>query len=535
MSYIQPNSRIEFFDDIGISQDYNDTLYFETLEQKDNYFSTIDRLAHVDRCYYVRERRGFVRVELPMNTMIHAQYMRFQNTSYGLKWWYAFVTDVIYINDNTTEVQFEFDPMMSWMGEFSLSECYIERQHSETDEIGDNLVAEPVQLGTYVANFNQPTGYFTSWTYLVFLSPNVLGQIASAQDCSEYLGIYSGLAVLAYIDDGTAEAKLASLRVLAGVFGEVQMVAYVPSYFIPYIKDNPDFSDHQTPPVVLSHSITRSAIYNGLDGYGLNPNEAVRNNKLYTYPYNKLTVLNTEGDAHDYRFEYFTFSNNLINFDLVGSINEKSNIIMYPKNYKGYAINEEETLTMNDFPYATWTSDAFAAYLAQTLSSNPVSNLASATRSEKIPWQASDPAQTNFESGLGQTSIPISILTNVASNLGKAILRPNEVTGGYATDASVLYGKKDFYFVRKTINYESAKIIDNFFTMFGYAQKKIGVPNMNARQRFTFVKTIGCKINCRCPASDADFIESVFNRGIRFWKNHTDIGHYSIDNLPIGG
>ncbi len=95
MAYVQPNSRIEFFTDLGISQDYNDTLYFATEAQKDTYFTNVDnRLAHVDRCYYTRDNRGFVRVELPMYTLISAQYMRFKNTSYENKWWYAFVEDV---------------------------------------------------------------------------------------------------------------------------------------------------------------------------------------------------------------------------------------------------------------------------------------------------------------------------------------------------------------------------------------------------------------------------------------------------------
>ena len=69
--------------------------------------------------------------------------------------------------------------------------------------------------------------------------------------------------------------------------------------------------------------------------------------------------------------------------------------------------------------------------------------------------------------------------------------------------------------------------------MFGYPDGTVHSPNMNARTRFTYVKTIGCKINCRCPASDADFIEELFNKGIRFWKDHTQIGNYTSPNAPI--
>ena len=555
MAYIQPQTSIEFFTDLGLSQDYNDSLYFGSEAEKDAYFTNTNyRLAHVERCTYAREHRGFVRVELPMSTMIHAQYMRFKNNGFVNKWWYAFVTDVNYINNNTTEVQFELDPLMSWMGDFTLSECFVERQHSETDGIGDNIIDEPVNIGTYVTNEMTRTGHFNNWTYIVFFSPNVLGAFTQS-DVNDDLGIYSGLSAVIFPDDGTAETALNVYRLVEAVFGAVQMVAYVPDDFIPLLTNVSGYDDpnvRQTAPVIYSHSMLRSDMFNGIDGY------SPKNNKLYTAPYNLLCVLNSEGMENDYRIEFFEDNvTHTIDFQISASVNEKTQIRLAPYSYKGQAVNEEELMTMQDFPYAAWGSDAFAAYMAQTLSDSPVRLLASAnnrisesdssyanysdmTRAVTIDDKEEETRITrNVDGAMEDTqaisggSLGVSLGIQIGANIGKAILTPNNIKGGGATDVTTLMKRKDFWFLRKSINSQSAKVIDDYFTMFGYAVKSVHEPKMHVRQRFTYVKTIGCKINCMCPASDADFIEKIFNKGVRFWVNHTDIGNYSDPNPPL--
>ena len=75
-------------------------------------------------------------------------------------------------------------------------------------------------------------------------------------------------------------------------------------------------------------------------------------------------------------------------------------------------------------------------------------------------------------------------------------------------------------------------MIDNYFDMYGYAIKQHGVPNMNARPNWTYVKTVGCVVHGSIPADDARAIEEMFDSGVRFWKNHTNIGKYNLANSP---
>ena len=532
MSYIQPNSTIDFYDDIGISQDYNDTLYFASESAKDGYFdnlSSTNRLARAEKCYYTRDNRGFVRVELPMQTLIHAQYMRFKNTGYENKWWYAFVKDVVYINDHTTEVQFDLDPMMTWMGSFSLSSCYVERQHSTSDNVGDNIVDEGLGVGDYVysyANNNVNThvrsGKFSTWVYMVFLTePAVI-----ANPVAKALGIYSGLSIYIYGDDATGIARLTDFLKLDNIITNVQMICYVPDAFIPRIPNYElpytgatDYSStsRDLSPVIFLQQLDRT--FTDIDGY-----TPVRNNKLFTYPYNMVSVWNSENKENNYAYELFEHLNNddHIYFNLHSAISEKTEILCSPRGYKGLGVAYNEMSVMNHFPVCAWTSDAFMAYLAQKLSNNT----GYASRAEK------DITAKQAITKIAEYANPAVAITAELADIGRAVLTPNEPHGESITDPLVVVKQKDFWFYRKTIRSEYAQIIDNYFTMFGYADRTVHVPNMHARTRFTYVKTIGCKINCRCPASDADFIEELFNKGIRFWVSHTDIGNYSDDN-PI--
>lgn len=589
MAYIQPNSRIEFFTDLGLSQDYNDTLFFETEHDKDLYFDNVpNRLAYVDKCYYARENRGFVRVELPMSTMISAQYMRFKNTSYENKWWYAFVKDVNYINDNTTEVQFELDTMLTWMGDFTLSQCFVERQHSLTDEIGENLVDEPVNTGEYVTIGDYETDLFSEWCYVIFMSPTVLGSFVdmNTSQIGIKLGLYNGLAIRIYEDDSDlpntntppyyGRPSLGHMNEFlhtSALIENVQMVCYVPKAFIPRIFNYQppyegayDFGDENRPsvPIEFTRSIYRNT---ALDG-----NYQPKNNKLFTFPFNFFTVWNSEGKEDTYRYELFGDNASRPYFKILSQISEKTEVSCIPMNYRGISLNYAESTNMKEFPLCSWVSDAWCAFLAQTLSSSAVriltgvsmdaltenSNTINMSRTATVQNEKSYSVtgEANFWNGnQTRTTVRQSEVQNENRPLGHHksayatdfairgslldgiyhLATPSSAHGPIGNDIMSYQREKNFWFYKKSVRAEYAKMIDDYFTMFGYAQKRIMTPQMNVRPYFTYVKTVGCKINCECPASDANTIEEIFNKGIRFWKRHTDIGHYEVNNAPMQG
>ena len=82
------------------------------------------------------------------------------------------------------------------------------------------------------------------------------------------------------------------------------------------------------------------------------------------------------------------------------------------------------------------------------------------------------------------------------------------------------------------VNNQYARMIDDFFDKYGYAVDNVKVPNISARPHWNYVKTHDCTITGSVPADDMKKICNIFNSGITFWKNGSEVGNYSLDNSP---
>ena len=50
----------------------------------------------------------------------------------------------------------------------------------------------------------------------------------------------------------------------------------------------------------------------------------------------------------------------------------------------------------------------------------------------------------------------------------------------------------NFKFYRMSVRQEYAKIIDNYFSMYGYSINEVKIPNITGRTNWNYVKTIEC-------------------------------------------
>lgn len=527
MAYIQPNSTVQFFGDLGLDSSYENTLYFATTSAKDTYFDSITKIAQASPLSYSRAERGYIRVELPMSTLISAGYMRFKNTSFENKWFYAFIKNVEYINNNVTQVNFELDVMMTWMGTFQLGECFIERQHTLTDGIGNNIVDEGLDTGEYIIEGSSTTAFFGQYVIVTIEAEDAEGEAGGILQGGVYSGCYLHIHT-------TAASATAHIQALVTAQKSDTIVAI---YMLPvhYVGDQILGTD-----APIEDNFVVEKPYSTIAGY------TPRNKKLFCYPYKCLAVYNSEGEANEYYYEYFntlpdTTSSGDASFKIYGICQAQSEIICVPQNYKGIQENLSERITMKKFPQCSWNIDEFKAYLAQKESSLMVSSYAAG---------ASGIASI-AAIGTGNTFTGISSLLNFGSQYKETLRSASELIGaqvarknGYTVmpnvakgtqDTNVLVGskKKNFYFLRKSITKNYAMVIDSYFDMFGYAIKHHAIPNMNARPNWTYVKTIGCIVHGNLPADDGAEIEKIFDNGVRFWKNHSNIGNYSLNNAPV--
>lgn len=63
---------------------------------------------------YQRVNKGTMRVGLSADSCYDCNYLMFQNSGFGSKWFYAFITSVEYVNNAVTEITFEIDVMQTW-------------------------------------------------------------------------------------------------------------------------------------------------------------------------------------------------------------------------------------------------------------------------------------------------------------------------------------------------------------------------------------------------------------------------------------
>lgn len=527
MAYIAPNSVVELFYGISLDPTYSDTLYFGTNNLKDAYFETslftnTYLLGRFTALSYNREERGFCRIQAPMAQVINANYMRFKNTSFENKWFYAFVTNVEYINNEVSQINFEIDYMMTWMGSFILEECYVVRNHTASDVFGEWLEPEPFTFNDYVYNGKEallPNGN-VEMNYAVVIMSAFSG--LSEQTSGRYIeGVYNGLNVKAYAyEDLTGINQHINSFVNPDSIINMYMckaVAVTPSGVIDSGGMTVPSSTRGTRTTVSLTPI--STLNDTLDGY------LPKNKKLYTFPYTFCSIDNGQGASIIMRYEYCGTSRTpqvQVSYNCITPVSET----LRPYNYRGCGgnIDSSMALTLCGAPLCSWVSDAFKAWVAQNSVNYSV-----------------DIAKTGLYAGLGMfgtaAKTGIETATDAIKSAYTASIEPDIVKGTVANGANIYNsGYYCFNYGRMSINHDVAQMVDKYFDLYGYAQNRLRQPSMNNRPHWTYLQTSGCHIHGNLPADHAAKIESIIDNGCRFWKDVSEIGNYSmLNNSPGGG
>ncbi len=518
--YIQPNSMVQLFSDLGLDRNYDNCLYFATTAEKDSYFDNISKIATISDISYSRSNKGFIRVANKIANIYNAGYMRFKNTNFENKWFYAFITGIEYINNDCTQINFEIDTMMSWMGVFTLGQCFVERQHTESDGIGENIADEGLNIGDYVIEGFHDYTYDLTSNVIVFVESSESGGTGGGVTG----GIYNGCQLKYFPSAEKANEHINEL-IDANKIDNVIKIYMVPAiYYAPNVTGNP--LEH------YNQRIDNTKPYASLDGY------VPKNNKLFVYPYKYAEVTNSEGDRKDFKYEYFntvpgTISSGNYSFSHQAICAATTEALFMPINYKiqsmvSNQLQVDERVSISNFPLCSYNIDTYRAYTAQVNSNLPVSAFNSFSNGV-ITGAMSGGAIGAVVGGL------TSVLPSITNALAVNSFSPEMGTrnqGSQESDFLLASGNKGFRIFEKCITYNYASMIDDYFTAFGYAVRNVRTPNMNARPHWTYVKTADCTVHGKLPSDDASKIENIFNKGVRFWKNHNEIGDFSLDNSP---
>lgn len=522
--YIEPNTTIKLYSGIPLDNSYKNTLYFATLSAQNSYFHGGISKYTLARQSYQRVERGRMRVELLADNIYDCNYLAFQNENFGNKWFYAFITGVEYVNNTTSEITFEIDVMQTWYFDYELLDSFVEREHTNNDTIGANLVDEGLDTGEYVlGNVSQ----FDMGDYAIVMLTNEWWEDAPQPSTVPFIwhhdigtmrsGTLQGVHYYQYDIDSSG---LSALRTDLNVFnGEGKTSSILGIFLMPkkFITSG-DTPNHWVDSVAKQ--------YGAFEGY------TPRNNKLYTFPYNFLYVSNMCGKSAVFPYEFFGSNN--CSFYIVGSTTSNMELMLFPLNYKGSGNTEnlDEGLPLKGFPQCSFTIDTYKAWLAQNSATQGLSALQSmGAMGAGFAGLLSETVKPMIAGGMVLGGLS-SILNLVAKRMDRSV-QPTQTQGNDNATVLACDRKLTYVYMNKHIRGEYARIIDNFFTMYGYATKRVKTPNIHARQRWTYTKTVGCNIKGQCPVKHLEKIISIYDNGITFWVNPSEVGNYSLANPTI--
>ena len=542
MSYIAPSSTIKLYKDVPLDTTYDHTIWFKTRASQTSYFNALVGTKTYENQYYTRVKKGVIRIAEQADNIYDYNYLSFKNPITYVsqqhpipasgKTFYCFITYVEYINNNVTEVGFEIDPMQTWLVgiDYTLGQSFVEREHAATDVIGDNIIDEGLDLGPMV---------YSDCTYANENATNKIIVAATFDDQYNevtgdlYGGVYSGLKLNKF---DTPNQVNNFINGAGAKINGIVSIFYAPSNVV----TNPN-----TP--MLESAFYISAVYGNFGSY------TPVNNKLYTYPYNYLYVTNFQTKSAIYKYEFFhDVVGNSLKFLLCGAYDCNPVMVLAPYNYNGQnGYNFTEMLTLSGWPQCAFNVDIYKAWLAQSKAALPYEiagtalsafgGIASAginygIQNASVPLGIDQPvsgASLGVSVVQGVERALVSAGTVVLNHLGqKASMQElaKEPRGGSAGNTMFALNKIDFGFYNVRVREEYAKIIDEYFSMYGYACHRVKVPNIHVRARWTYTKTVGCKIHGSMPADIEDTICKIFDHGITFWRNGDDIGKYHLAN-----
>lgn len=517
--YIEPGTNIKLLKNVPLDNTYNHTIYFSNSSSQSSYFA--GKVAYsLSEYTYQRVKKGVARVGIKADNLYNCNYMMFQNTNFGSKWFYAFITGVEYINNATSDVFFEIDVMQTWMFNYSLERCFVEREHTTSDSIGLHIEPEPVSCGEYVMNDYSPITYMTDMCVII-----AIVDTNGETDGTLYDGIYGSAQLWVYSSTDT-DAINSKINEYVQQTDAILSVYMCPKALIGDIPDTNRLSYGQGA-VTTTVSLDAIGGTESLDGY------VPKNKKLYTYPYNFYHVDNAGGNELSLRYEFFDSLKPVV--QISGTVTQPVVAVLRPCSYKGvsgyselggYTSYNAESIQLNNYPICSWNVDSYQAWVAQNSVPLVLNTAASVGNAALGASFSNNPGAVMGSTIIGQVA-------NVASQWYQASIASDISKGNFNNGGpNVANHKQQFYGGRCSVTAEYARMIDDFFTMFGYAVKRVKVPNTHNRPHWNYVKTVGCVVDGSVPADDMKKICSVYDNGVTFWKSGDEVGHYGLDNSP---
>lgn len=503
MNIIQPDTSLWVLAGVGLDNSYKHTYSWCFMTSSNQAAAFMQKRKFTFNQFTPVKGENVVTVPATPDSLYDCDYIMFQNNNYGSKYFYAFITDIEWVNSNVSRIHYEIDVIQTWHRYLNINSCFVEREHATNDTVGRNIVPENLELGEYVVNAAPITidELTAQWKIVAACTVNKQGTDASG---NMYGGVYSGLTYNVF-DTPSEIGSFIDNLVTKNKGSAIVSIFMFPEAFIT--------STGTYSPTKITETITKNS--STIDSY------TPTNKKLLTYPFNFLMCSNNMGAVAEFKYEFFNGSN--CQFSITMDYSPSGSAVCAPKNYNGVDNeNMNEKITLDGLPICPWATDAYKAWLAQNGSATSIHNLGTAFSGLASLFSLNIP---------GAVSAGFSIAESMARQ-NAISAQPPQAHGATGSTTLLANDLKTFTFYKMSIRASFARRIDAYFNKYGYAQKTIMKPNVQSRTTWNYVETRDATFtNIGAPADAQRKLSDIYDSGVTFW--HTwNIGQYDRTN-PI--
>lgn len=536
-----------------MQSDYSNTLWFPNVSAQTNYF--LGKTVKAYESFNYIKKDNTITVPEEIDNLYNCNYIMYQNTNFGNKWFYAFIDKMVWASNGSTRLYVSTDCIQTWFFDITYYQSYVDRCHSDTDVAGDNIIPEDF------------TGFGTGGWYQVGsqdLKPNMLAIFSTTSGTGSPLGaqkingIVSGSGYLSEPVDitggtGTVNSLLNNM-VQNGLANAISRIQQFPS-------------KHDTQITYDKHPSHIDCV----SDYGLG-SYTPTNKKLLSGAF--LTAyISLYGQEVEFNPEYI--SGKKISFQIV--VDQTTGTI--GAIVRNYTSPNNATISVSAvIPESTWAYNQYkndynlhsasnAIYVRRQktdrnlgIATSGLDAAASAIGTVNAFAQALSPGSAVLANlGLGSDSSARSTLGNISSGLSGISSTINSAKGVYYGLSGIDEISQDLTAISESYNapavggvaqsnlyiagqvtalsygfkvppLEIVKRCDKFLSVYGYKQSVYRKINLHARASWTYIKTNGLNASGNFPDDDMNIIKRVFDRGVFFWSYTAQFGNFDQSN-----
>ena len=535
-----------------LESDYRNTLWFPNVAAQTSYFLGKSVKAYENFNYIKKDNTITVPEEI--DNLYNCNYIMYQNTNFGNKWFYAFIDRMVWASNGSTRLYVSTDAIQTWFFDITYYQSYVDRCHSDTDVAGDNIVPEDF------------TGAGNGGWYQVGsqdLKPNMLAIFSTTSGTGSPIGaqkingIVSGSGYLSEPVDitggtGTVNSLLNNMvqNGLANAISRIQQFPSKHDTHITYDK-HPSHIDCVSDYGLGSYTPTNKKLLSGafltayisLYGQEVEFNPEYISGKQITF---QIVVDQTTGTVGAIVRNYTSPNNATISVSAVipestWAYNQyKNDYNLHSASNAIYTSRANITRSTARNTAALKTAIAGMQALGTTANQFSTINLGrmaiggvggvvggaanSAAAIAQSGVNVYETAQQGriWDSGVDEISQDLTAISeNYNAPAVGGVAQSNLYIAGQVTALS--YGFK-------VPPLDIVKRADKFLSVYGYKQSVYRTINLHARSAWTFIRTDGLNASGNFPDDDMNVIKRAFDNGIFFWSYTATFGNFDQSN-----